>query len=105
MQRDLERLEDWAIGNGMKINKGKCWVLHLGQSNVGHRYRLEEEWLESSSAERDLGVLVDSRLNVRHHCTLAAKRTNCILGCLNHSIARQSKEMILMLFSIGVDSA
>lgn len=95
LQRDLDKLEHWAIGNAMKFNKGKCWVLHLGQSNIRRRYRLEEECLESSSSGRDLGVLVDSRLNMRHHCTLAAKRTNCILGCLKHSIACQSKEMIL----------
>lgn len=42
----------------MKFNKEERWVLHLGQNNAGHRYRLGEECLESSSAERDLGMLV-----------------------------------------------
>lgn len=30
--------------------------------------RVGEEWLESSSEERDLRVLVDSRINVRQQC-------------------------------------
>ncbi|GAB0207914.1 mitochondrial enolase superfamily member 1 [Grus japonensis] len=88
LQRDLDRLEHWAMINGMKFNKSKCQILHLGQNNTRHEYKLEEEWLESSPAERDLEVLVNSRLNRSQQCALAAKRANCILRCIKHSISR-----------------
>jgi len=39
-QRDLGRLEHWAMISGMKFNKLKCWILHLGWSNAGHKYEL-----------------------------------------------------------------
>jgi len=52
LQRDLERLQHWVIINGMKLNKNKCQILHLGWSNIGHKHKLGEEWLESSPAER-----------------------------------------------------
>lgn len=62
IQRELDKLENWAIDNKMKFNNEKCKVLQriknkCTNTEVGN-------WLGSSTAEKDLGVVVDHNLNM-----------------------------------------
>ena len=64
VQRDLDSLEKQALRNLMKFHKEKCKVLHLGRNNSMHQYMLRANQLEKIFAEEDLGVLVDTKLNM-----------------------------------------
>ncbi|XP_064919898.1 CLOCK-interacting pacemaker isoform X2 [Columba livia] len=73
--------------------------LQQKRNNPRHQYRLGVDLLESSMAEKDLEVVVDSRLTMSQQCCLVAKKANGILGCTGKSVTSRSKEVLLPLYS------
>ena len=68
-------------------------------NNCMHQYRLGYDLLKRSSAEKDLGILVDNRLAMSQQCAFVAKRASGVLWCIKKSVASRSREVILPLYS------
>ncbi|KAK4818646.1 hypothetical protein QYF61_016617 [Mycteria americana] len=102
MLQYLDRLEEWAGKNSMKLNKDKCKVLHLAWNNWRHQYRLASAWLGNSLSERDLRVLVDNKLNMSQQWAAAAIKANQILGCSHRGITSRDRDVIIPLYSVLV---
>jgi len=75
-QRDLDRLESWACASLMKFNKAKRKVLHMGQGNPKHEYRLGGEWTEKRRKTWGCWLTRSS-----------IQKANHILACIKRSVS------------------
>ena len=75
----------------MRFRKSKHKLLHLGGNSSRFLYRLGEELVESSPAEKDLQVLMVKNLSVSQQCVLAAQTASCMLGFIKRQIGQQSE--------------
>ena len=67
------------------FNKSKYKILHLGQDNSHYKFKLGGERTKCSPAEKDLGGLVDGKLDMSQQRALAAQKAKHILICNKRS--------------------
>jgi hypothetical protein len=87
LQGDLDKVCEWARDWRMRLNVGKCKVIHYGKDNGRIKYFMDDGCgnrvgLESSGIERDLGVHFSSDLSWDKHIGMVVAKANRMLGML-----------------------
>lgn len=70
IQSDLNKLEELANRNFTKLNRDKCKASCIWEGKKSLYSITAADWTGSSSAEKALEMLADSKLNISQHAPL-----------------------------------
>jgi hypothetical protein len=92
-QSELEALSRWCMDNELHLNLNKCKVISFSRNRTTLRYdyELSRHILERTDSMRDLGVLLDRKLDFRSHIEELIVRAARMLGYVRR-IGREFKD-------------
>ncbi|XP_055542947.1 uncharacterized protein LOC129728527 [Wyeomyia smithii] len=84
LQQQLEAFADWCQLNRMSLDVSKCSVISFSRrsSNINFNYALAGVQLKRESTVKDLGILLDTKLNFKDHVAYIVSKASSQLGFL-----------------------
>jgi len=100
LQGDLDSFHYWTMINCLDLNIDKCNVISFGRlSNPAlHGYTLGEQPLSRVSSIKDLGVILDARLNFKEHIECVTGRACRMLGFIYRNCNELSPGSLRLLY-------
>ena len=83
----------------MEFNVDKCKIMHLGHNNPKTTYSMGGSNLEETEEERDLGVLIDNKLDFGKHIRTIVGKANRVLGMIRVSFSCLNIPMMYNLYT------
>jgi len=99
LQGNLETLSSWLRQWKMSVNTKKSAVLKFEKvEKICPAYMLNNEMLQFTKHERDLGVYIDSNLNFRIHIQKAINKSFKLYGWMVRTLASRDKCIVLKIY-------
>jgi ribonuclease P/MRP protein subunit RPP40 len=102
LEQDLLAIHDWSCDWLLPLNSDKCGVLHIGNTNPKHIYRINGKELASFDNYRDLGVTVSFDLSWSNHILKITKKANSMLFLLNKVFRKSNPAIFAKLYKTYV---
>lgn len=87
IQADIDTLLNWCLLNGMEVNVRKCNVItfHRTRNATIFNYTMTSTSISRVSTVKDLGVLLDSKLNFSQHIAATTAKAFAMLGFIKRN--------------------
>lgn len=87
IQNDLNRIQNWCSRNFMALNTKKCYHIKFSRKKTSHTstYKINDTILNTVNEIRDLGVIMDDKLNFKAHIDSCVKRSAQMLGFIKRN--------------------
>ena len=104
LQQDLNTLHEWTDTWLLRFHPGKCKIMNIGPKDISSTYTLPNSTtsLLETTNEKDLGVIIDSKLTFRQHMTEKVKTANKMLGIIRRSFSNLTPTNLKKLYTAMV---
>ena len=92
LQSDINRLFEWSMINKMHFHPDKCKVVPITNKSMVYHLPFYEHWyttngkiLDYERSEKDLGVVISSKLSWKSHCEALVQKANNQLGLVRRT--------------------
>jgi hypothetical protein len=101
-QMEIDSLTEWSHTWQLHFNTDKCKIMHLGRNNSKETYTMDGHVLETTRAEKDIGVMVQDDLKPSLHCAKVAAKANGVLGQLSRAVMYRDSNTFINLHLVYV---
>ena len=102
LQQDLNSMWTWSESTLLKFHPDKCKSMTLRRGNEAptRSYTMNDgaHNLEQVTTEKDIGLLVDSRLQFEEHIQSKVNKANSVMGIIRRTYAFLNKDNFLPLY-------
>ena len=99
LQEDVSKLENWSNKWQLQFHPTKCKTMRISSKDQApNKYKLYNTDLDTTTAERDLGVIVDNKLNFNEHIAKQSKKANMVMGIIRRTFKHLDDKMFVKLF-------
>lgn len=102
LQNDLDRITTWAEQMQLKLATPKCSFLAVNGRGVSLSLKLGTENLVQSSSIRDLGIIIDDKLNFDAHCCYVARKACNVINLIFRSFKTRKVDFLLRMYTTYV---
>ena len=96
---DLKALERWQEKWQLRFNPVKCKVLHIcGNDNPFNIYSLDGIELETIESEKDLGLIVNNKLDFGDQIKNCLSKANKMIAWISRNIICKSKDVMVLIY-------
>ena len=102
LQQDLDSIQRWSTVWQLPFNTGKCKVMHIGTKNLKFDYTMANHKLETTTQEKDLGILVDDSLSFHAHTDMVVARAYQTLGIIKRTFINLDETTLALVYKAMV---
>ena len=98
LQKDINKLVEWANKWQMSFNIDKCSVMYSGHNNMQINNNMSNQQLPTTDQQQDLGIIITKVLKLRKQTEKSCKTANRVLEFIALNLWYKNKEVILPLY-------